>query len=241
MSGAATLTLAGRDIPLTVRRSRQARRLTLTADPARGEIRLTLPHRASQRAAERFLVSRMDWLAARAAGFPAPRPFLPGARVPFLGEEVEICWREDWPRTPRAGDGAILLGGPAEMVPARLTRWLRAEAKRLLSADCAELAANAGLPLPAAVTVRDTRRQWGSCAHDGRLSFSWRLVLAPPFVRRSVAAHELAHLVHRNHAPAFHREAARILGGPHAPANRWLRENGAALHWVGRQQDLRPA
>ena len=75
--------------------------------------------------------------------------------------------------------------------------------------------------------------RWGSCASTGTIRYSWRLILAPAFVRRATVAHEVAHLVHMNHAPAFHALVAEILGSDPRPARAWLRREGAALHRFG--------
>jgi hypothetical protein len=81
------------------------------------------------------------------------------------------------------------------------------------------------------IGIRDQKSRWGSCSAAGDLSFSWRLVLTPPYVLDYVAAHEVAHLRHMHHGPAFWRlvlthcqEAAR--------AKRWLKANGHAVHRI---------
>ncbi|WP_294296983.1 M48 family metallopeptidase, partial [uncultured Sphingomonas sp.] len=85
-----------------------------------------------------------------------------------------------------------------------------------------------------AVGVGDTRSRWGSCASTGAIRYSWRLILAPPAVRRATVAHEVAHRVHMNHSPAFHALVADLYGRDPTPERRWLKTNGAALHWFGR-------
>ena len=84
----------------------------------------------------------------------------------------------------------------------------------------------------ARVTLRDTRSRWGSCTAQGALNFSWRLVLAPPHVLDYLAAHEVAHLVHMDHSPAYWAVAERL-----APdlvvSEAWLKANGAGLHRFG--------
>ena len=236
MKGPERLTLGGRDIPLVVRRRKDARRLTLTADAVRGEVRLTLPAHASGRTAERFLASRLDWLAERAATFPAPMPFRPGAVFPLEGEAVTLDWQPGAPRKAQLEGSLLVAGGPPEFLPRRIQSWLRARALHCLSEDVREIAEAGGLAgRVSAIAVRDTKRQWGSCAADGRLSFCWRLICAPPFVRRAIVAHELAHLTHRNHGAAFHREAERLSGGTQKAAHAWLGAHGASLHWIGRE------
>ena len=66
----------------------------------------------------------------------------------------------------------------------------------------------------------------------GVLSFSWRLILAPPFVLDYLAAHEVAHLVEMNHSPRFWRLLERMC--PHMTrAKAWLDTHGADLHRYG--------
>ena len=82
---------------------------------------------------------------------------------------------------------------------------------------------------PAAVTVRDTRSRWGSASRAGRLSFSWRLVLAPPRVLETVAVHELAHLRVFGHGPAFWALVATRVP-EHKAQRRWLLTHAPELH-----------
>ncbi|MEO0818259.1 MAG: SprT family zinc-dependent metalloprotease, partial [Pseudomonadota bacterium] len=82
------------------------------------------------------------------------------------------------------------------------------------------------------IAVKDTRSRWGSCTSDGRLSFSWRLVCAPPEVLDYVAAHECAHLLEMNHSDRFWAHVERIC--PDWKHHRtWLRTHGRDLHAVG--------
>lgn len=163
-----------------------------------------------------------------------PRPFAPGATVPFGDDVLTIVWDEAGPRrVSRVGD-RLCCGGPREGLAARVTAWLRREALRVLSAETAEFAARAGVAV-AKVAVGDTRSRWGSCASSGTIRYSWRLILAPAFVRRATVAHEVAHRVHMNHGPGFHRLLAALDERAPCESSAWLRANGAALHWVGRE------
>ena len=84
----------------------------------------------------------------------------------------------------------------------------------------------------ARVFVRDTRSRWGSCARDGRVHYSWRLILAPEFVLDYVVAHEVAHLIYMSHGPRF-RAVVDRLTQHRAEAESWLRVHGAGLLLVG--------
>ena len=131
-----------------------------------------------------------------------------------------------------AADGRLLAGGPVEGLRGRVLRWLKARALERLEAETREYAAKAGV-MASRVGVGDPVSRWGSCASSGAIRYSWRLILAPEFVRRATVAHEVAHLVHMNHGPAFHALVADLLGTDPAPARAWLRREGAGLHRVG--------
>ena len=215
-------------------RNARARRMKLAFDPASGRVRLVLPRRASLNAGLAWVADHGDWIAAQRAKLPQPRPFVPGAVIPFAGEDLTLEWCETAPRTPRVIDGAIVAGGARDGYEVRIARWLRREAARLLSQETAEYAGKAGVTVRA-VGVGDTSSRWGSCSSSGGIRYSWRLILAPAWVRRATVAHEVAHRVHMNHSPAFHALVAQIYEADPTPARRWLKANGASLHWFGRE------
>jgi len=121
--------------------------------------------------------------------------------------------------------GHLRVPGAAETADKRVERFLRAAAQSDFGDAVEHVAARR-------VTIKDTRSRWGSCTSDGRLAFSWRLVMAPPFVLEYVAAHECAHLLEMNHSPAFWAHVANC-----RPAwkqeRAWLRQHGRDLHAVG--------
>ena len=84
---------------------------------------------------------------------------------------------------------------------------------------------------PAAITIRDQRTRWGSASRSGRISLSWRLVLAPPEALDTVVVHELAHLRVFGHPPEFWAVVASR-APEHRRWRRWLREHAAELHGV---------
>ncbi|UUL84286.1 M48 family metallopeptidase [Sphingomonas qomolangmaensis] len=207
--------------------------MRLSVDPASGRVRLTIPKRGSARAALAWAEEKRGWIDAQRARLPAAIPFVDGAELPFGDERLTIVWREAARRIPVLEDRALVVGGPADRLGARVESWLKREALRLLDADTHAIAAAAGIAI-SGVAIGDPRSRWGSCTATGAIRYSWRLVLAPGFVRRGVVAHEVAHRLHMDHSPAFHAAVARLLGEDPAPSMAWLRRHGAGLHWYGR-------
>jgi predicted metal-dependent hydrolase len=211
----------------------RARRAKLSVDPATGRARLTLPPRASEKAALRWAETQAEWIECQRERLPSARPFVPGGTRPFGDGELLIDWRADARRRVVREQDRLICGGSAEGFARRVTTWLRGEALRVLSEETAFYAERAGVSV-ARVSIGDPRGRWGSCSASGAVRYSWRLILAPAFVRRATVAHEVAHRVHMNHGPAFHALVAELYGEDPAPARAWLRAHGAALHWIGR-------
>ena len=130
---------------------------------------------------------------------------------------------------PTVEDFMLLEGGPHDTLARRLQRWLEQESLRLFAEDAADYCARRQLA-PAPVRLSRARKRWGSCSSEGVLRLNWRLVQAPDAIRRSVVAHEVAHLVHFDHSPAFHALLARLYEGDIAQANRWLSAHGRELY-----------
>lgn len=78
------------------------------------------------------------------------------------------------------------------------------------------------------IAIKDQKRRWGSCSQLGNLNFNWRCGMMPEFVFDYILIHELCHLVHLNHSPAYW-ELVRSLCPNEAAARRWLKHHGMSL------------
>lgn len=207
----------------------RSRRYRLVFDGARGELRLTLPRRGSAARALKWASEQQDWLIQQVGKAATPVAIGPGAMVPLFGIDRHVDWAPAAPRAVRLDGNRLALGGPAESVGRRIERWLKGEALTLLDRESRAIAAAAGLAV-GRVGVGDPRSRWGSCTATGDLRYSWRLIMAPDHVRRATVAHEVAHLRHMDHGPAFHALVDELHGGDVASARAWLRREGRGLH-----------
>jgi predicted metal-dependent hydrolase len=146
-------------------------------------------------------------------------------------------WSENATRSVKLIEGVegreLHLGGPEDMVEARILRWLKAQARSIFAKEIAHYCRKAGEPVPT-LSLGDPRSRWGSCSSRGTISLSWRLVMAPAYVRRSVIAHEVAHIRHMDHSPAFYAWLDELFEGDRKVADRWLKMHGTGLQRVGR-------
>jgi len=232
--GADSVSLGGRRFPFQIKRDSRARRMLLRVMPRDGAVVLVLPVRASLRSGQRFVVEQAEWILARQQERPAVQRWENGAVLPLQGIPHTIRHRPETRAGVWVENGEIHVSGQAEHLPRRLRDWLKRRARDEFGLAAREMADGLGV-IVRRVSVRDTQSRWGSCSAHGNLSFSWRLVMAPPQVARYLVAHEVAHLRHMDHSLAFWRVCAQLLGSEAdlRSARVWLRRHGAALHLHG--------
>ncbi|HEY4189205.1 MAG TPA: SprT family zinc-dependent metalloprotease [Candidatus Limnocylindrales bacterium] len=243
--------LPGGELRYVLRRSPRSHRLRVTIQPDRGVV-VSIPPAGrrgwahAERIVESFLAEREPWIrrhlerqAASRARLDA-RPGLDDGRlVSYLGlpHRVRVSPAPVGRRSTRVsrvgaddGDELVIerIARDRRTTAAILEAWFRARARAALDTAIARHGPPLGVT-PARVTVRDTTSRWGSCSRKGNLSFSWRLVLAPPEALDTVAAHELCHLRVFGHGPRFIALLASRVPD-HAAWRRWLRRHSAELH-----------
>jgi predicted metal-dependent hydrolase len=225
--------IEGEAVPVRIRRTGQARRISMRADAVKREIKITMPTYTPTSTAMEFIAAKRQWIAARLQSAPDAAPILPGHDIAIEGEAHLILWQADWPRRIQRSDGELRVGGPEAMVEGRILRWLKAEARAIFAAEIAEYCNRAG-ERPPILSLGDPRSRWGSCSSRGTISLSWRLIMAPRHVRRSVIAHEVAHIRHMDHSRDFYDWLDELYEGDRKVADRWLKMHGTGLQRVGR-------
>jgi predicted metal-dependent hydrolase len=221
--------LEDRLLPVVLRRTSNAGRLTMRLAPDGSEVRVTLPRWGRTAEALAFVDSRRAWLSQQLLGLAERRPVLSGSVITYRGAELIVSHDRTAGRKPQPDGGQLRCGGPAEALERRVRAWLRDQAKALSQGDLSQYCTQIDRA-PPPLALSNAGRRWGSCASNGTIRINWRLVMAPDFVRRSVVAHEVAHLVHFDHSPRFHALLAEIYEADISAANAWLRRNGRSLY-----------
>lgn len=223
--------LGGKQVPLEVVRRKGAVNLTLRFEPASDSVRLVMPYRVPLSEGLDFIESRHDWLLSHMNRLPPRIVFEDGVWVPLLGELHQVRHAPQARRGVWIENGEIHVSGTSEHFARRLSDFLKERARHEIARIAREKAGSVNARV-GRLSLKDTKGRWGSCTPYGDLSFSWRLVLAPPFVLDYVVAHEVAHIKELNHGPRFWRLVAALT--PHmAEAKTWLRRHGAGLHRYG--------
>lgn len=209
--------------------------MRLKVDGRTGAVILSYPRRVSKQRALQWAAEQKDWIEAALADLPTAIPIGPGGDLPVEGVPRRIDWDERRPRLVKLEADRLLVGGPAETVEPRIVRWLKQHARSVLERETRAFAQKAGVTV-SRIGIGDPVSRWGSCSATGAIRYSWRLILAPDWVRRATVAHEVAHRVHMNHAPAFHALVEALLESDPKPARLWLKREGAKLHRIGRSR-----
>jgi len=227
--------IEGEPVVIRLRSHPRARRYTLRVGRTGADPVVTIPPGGSLAGARHFLETHSDWLSDRLSALPEARPFVPGAVVPIRGVDHRIRHRQGARGTVWVEDGRwmpiLAVAGEPEHLSRRVVDWMRQQARRDLEKAVFRHAAKINRR-PTAIRLRDPKSRWGSCSSRGTLSFSWRLILAPPMVLDYLAAHEVAHLRELHHGPAFWR-LLRDMCRHTDRAEAWLRLNGSSLHAFG--------
>ncbi|WP_375658439.1 M48 family metallopeptidase [Bartonella sp. MR30HLJHH] len=227
-----------RSVSVWVRENKCARRLTLRIDASGQRICVTTPPAISLCTVQSFIEKHRSWIEARLARVQISHEnayLKEGATIPLLGVCHSIKHREGRGVTEIiAGDAEqdpqIIVYGQLEYLPRRVADVLKKQAAHIITPLVAHYAHKVERKVKS-ICYKDTRSRWGSCSIDKRLSFSWRLVMAPKEVVEYVVAHEVAHLVEMNHGPRFWALCEELC--PDSKTYRaWLKENAHRLHAI---------
>lgn len=214
------------DVPLILRRSGRARRISLRISQLDGRVTLTMPNGVPEAEALVFAKQKESWIRGHLEQRQADVPVTLGSEIPVQGVLCRV--EQGQGRRVAIDDGVLFVPGPVDRIGARLKGHFKQMARERLVGASDFYAERLGRSYER-ISIRDTRSRWGSCSSSGTLMYSWRLIMAPDTVLDYVAAHEVAHLAEMNHSPAFWAGVQNIFGD-YKPARSWLKKEGNALH-----------
>ncbi len=228
-------------LPKIIRSRRKTIALIVQAD---GSLVVRAPQRATNRQIARIIEEKAGWIHARqaqAAVRPQPEThgFASGEQFWYLGKTyaLSVIGQSQGSRERlefSAGHFKLsrslpALAGPLQVEKARslFVAWYRRQARLVLEERAATLARRCGFRYQR-IKITSARTRWGSCSSRGTLSFTWRLVMAPPAVIDYVVVHELVHTVVNRHGRDFWARLQAIVP-EYKDYVRWLKENGVML------------
>jgi predicted metal-dependent hydrolase len=213
------------DIPYTVRRSARAQRVRVNVHAHTG-VEVVLPSRAPDRAAATAISELRPWIERRLAEAQSVLAQIAERQgtVPYLGSALQLVPQAGRQRVHRDGGRLLVPEGDSGQA---LERFYRRAARAEIATRLDRATERSGTTY-SGLTIRAQRTRWASCSAGGRMSFNWRLLLAPERVLEYVVWHEVCHLEILDHSPRFWALLQRRW-----PAYRedrdWLRRHGATL------------
>ncbi len=223
----------GRTINTVMRRRRNAKHITLRVRG--GDLHLTAPPRASRREARHFIAKHEQWIEQNLRQWDAlvfAQKTAPPA-VFYHGEKLPVVWlacpkHRGKSRVTLQEQLTIHTASDSRLQPwSILESWLKQQARENIATALGEVLPQMN-EAPAPFTIRDQKTRWGSCSTSRRLSFNWRLIMAPPLALHYVVVHEAAHLIHHDHSPRFWAKVAEIMPD-YKQHQRWLKTQGKEL------------
>lgn len=216
---------------LVVQHSTRAKRLALRVDIKSRKVNLVIPKRSSISKAYQFALENKYWIREQINSLPENITYHDGVVIPVLGADrtINIYYDSTRKTTDIALTGSnITIRTNKEDISPRLTRFLKSLAKDTLTGLAHKKAAQIGKTINR-VDIKDTVSRWGSCSHDGKISFNWRLIFAPESAMDYVIAHEVAHLKHLDHSPAFWK-VCEDLSQNYSAGKSWMRRYSSDLY-----------
>lgn len=195
-----------------------------------GKIEVRAPKYLPQFAINAFINSRKKWIEERLNSMPKHKTYVKkfenGEKFLFLGVEYSLLIGNFVAISVK--DGAMQFPlGIVRHGKIALEKWYIKQAKLIIKAMVEEYAVAMGTSYES-VSFSDTKSKWGSCTHDNRLQFNWRLILAPQIVVRYVVIHELAHTTNKNHSAIFWNKV-RTHNPSYKNQIKWLKLHGDEL------------
>ncbi len=216
----------GAQIEYRIRRSRR-RKKTYQVSIVEGQALLVAPHRTTNAEAEDLIRHKARWILSKleaAVLVPTSLAFLSGEKLPYLGRDLtlwvqgEVTNPSGQPQVSREGGWlkVTVLPGQDEttrgqQVAEAVVAWYVQQAREHIDRHLARWLPTLTDGAVPTVKIRNQKRRWGSCSSTGALHFNWRLAMLEPSLTEYVVVHELCHLTHMNHSPAFWDLVARHL------------------------------
>jgi len=224
------------DIPHTLIRSKKRKRtLSLRIDDD-GRVVVYVPYRTPESEVTAFLQAKQGWieknlqvLSQRNQEGGRPRRFVSGDEFFYLGDTypLELCERDKKPPLALLHGTFQMDAGSHQKARELFVKWYIGRAKEIITERVDHYRQQLKFP-PVEVRITSAQSRYGSCSADNRLSFSWRLIMAPYPAIDYVIIHELAHIKHKNHSKRFWGFVESVIPD-YRQRRHWLNENNHLL------------
>jgi predicted metal-dependent hydrolase len=227
-------------LPFAFELVRSARRRSISIEIAKAQVVVRAPHFVARADIEKFVCEKSLWVQQKLTQQEQQLSALPdysfanGTSIPYLGEPLELVVHTQ-PKADvvRYGEKLlVIMTSRSRLTPEQQTKrlvstWYQTQALKLLQAKTDVAVARLGASYRG-ITIKATRSKWGHCTAQGAIQYNWQILLAPEPIVDYLVAHEVSHLLHHNHSPAFWAVVASLCPN-YKHCRAWLKANGMQL------------
>jgi len=210
-----------------VRISLRAKRMSISFNMKLNDVLLTIPKRTREDTARDFIKEHLDWIVHHRSKYDRDDVFVNGGIIEVYGKEYQIEQRAGR-GVSRFEDDKIIIHGKDEFVARRIKDFLKTIANEKIQEHLKEKIETLGKRRIPEIKITDPKTRWGSCKSDGKMMFSWRLILMPIEVLDYIVAHEAAHLIYMNHSNFFWKLCHSLTEDAEA-AKIWIKKYGTVV------------
>lgn len=219
------LQLEGLIIDLTIVRSQKRKRTIAFSVTSKESLQIVAPMKTSLPTIKKILLSRKKWILHKLQEQnyvikETKRQFIEGERFFYLGEMYLLAIERTtkMPAQCYLSEQSLLLTLPSHyeshfeqhLVKAQLKTWYLEQAKLIFQERIAFWSQHMAIPFKQ-LLITNPKRQWGSCDPQNVIRLNWRLIMTPLSIIDYVIVHELAHVIHKNHATSFWQLVASFM------------------------------
>jgi predicted metal-dependent hydrolase len=224
------------DKDLSIEVVRTKRRKTASIKVIDGAVQAIVPDQLSDARVEGLIQKRTSWIRKKLREqsqivTPKPKEYISGESFTYLGRNYRLKVSRGTDQEVKLKGGYLEVGLPKKPkdgdIRNALVEWYEQHALERLTEKTNRYAGIMGVS-PNSVSVQDYKARWGSCSSKGEISYNWRIIIAPHHIVDYVVAHELCHLKHPNHSPAYWKSVKREVSD-YEVCRQWLKEHGSSL------------
>ncbi len=217
---------------------RSSRRKTAAIKIRHGKVSVIVPDGLSMATIESLLANKNRWIKEKLVIQNEiiaikPKEFVSGEVFTYLGKNHALKIESGLYPAIKLHQGELVVSvrnktaDNSLSIRPMLLKWYKQQAKSKLIEKTGHYAKIIGVK-PSSVTIKSFKSRWGSCTITGSIYYNWKLVIAPERIIDYVVIHELCHILHHNHSPAFWQAVARYCHD-YTECRTWLKINGGRL------------
>jgi len=217
---------------------RSSKRKTAAIKIQKGKVFVIVPENLPMAAIESLVAKKTRWINEKLAIQNEiiaikPKEFISGESFSYLGKNHPLKIESGlYPVIKLYQDELVVsvrdkAADNAPTIKQLLIRWYKQQADSELRDKTEKYSRIIGVN-PSSVTIKSFKSRWGSCSITGGIQYNWKIIIAPDWIVNYVVIHELCHILHHNHSPAFWKAVERYCHD-YRDCSTWLKMNGGRL------------